>query len=194
LAEHRTGAAARLDLPDFGLPLRIPSPLRIGATVAAVGLVVATFARFGLAPHALIAAFSVCVLVALSVVDLEERRIPNRIVLPSAAAVLAAQLVFYPERAPEWLIASLGAALFFVISQVVYPRGVGMGDVKLALLLGAALGKGVVLALLLGAFASVPVAIAVMARGGIAARKTAIPFGPFLAAGAIVALFLSKPY
>ena len=174
----------------LGLPFRRPSVLRVTAAFAAAALVTCVVAEFGLSARGFIGAFFVSVLVVLSVVDLETRRLPNRIVLPSTLAVLAAQLVFYPERAPEWLLASLGAALFFFIPQLVYPVGVGMGDVKLALLLGAALGKAVILALLLGALASFPVALVIVARRGIAARKTAIPFGPFLAAGAIAALFL----
>jgi leader peptidase (prepilin peptidase)/N-methyltransferase len=188
LAELQHGAAASELAVE--LPFRRPSVLRIAAAFAAAALVACAFAEFGLGARAFIGAFFVSVLVVLSVVDLEQRRLPNRIVLPATLIVLGAQVVFYPERAPEWLLASLGAAVFFFVPQLVYPAGVGMGDVKLALLLGAALGEAVILALLLAGLASLPIALAMLARGGIAARKTAIPFGPFLAAGSIVALFL----
>ena len=160
--------------------------------VAAV-LVAAVLVRFGLDGRGIVAAYVVAVLVVLSRIDLRERRLPNRIVLPSAAAVLAAQIVLDPGRALEWTIAALGAALFLFVPLLVYPAGMGMGDVKLALLLGAALGRPVILALALGFLSSFVLAIGLIMLRGLAARKTMIPFGPFLAFGAIVALLLGGP-
>jgi len=130
------------------------------------------------------------VLVLLTAIDLERRLIPNAIVLPATAFVLVGQIALSPDRTLEWLLASLGAALFFFIPLLVYPAGMGMGDVKLAALLGAALGRAVVLALAVGLFAVGAVAIAILVREGFGARKKAIPFGPFLALGGLVALFL----
>jgi leader peptidase (prepilin peptidase)/N-methyltransferase len=65
----------------------------------------------------------------------------------------------------------------------------GMGDVKLALLMGAALGKTVSVAMMIGMVAAIVPGVYLMARHGSAARKMRIPFGPFLALGSVVALF-----
>jgi leader peptidase (prepilin peptidase)/N-methyltransferase len=130
------------------------------------------------------------VLVVLAAIDLERRIIPNRIVLPAVVLILAAQIALSPDRALEWTAASLGAALFLLLPLLVYPSGMGMGDVKLALLLGAGLGWAIVPALVAGLFAAFIVALVVLVRGGLAARKTALPFGPFLVLGALFALFL----
>jgi prepilin signal peptidase PulO-like enzyme (type II secretory pathway) len=148
--------------------------------------------HFGWGARGLIAAFTACVLVALAVIDLERRIIPNRIVLPATAIVLAAQLAAYPHHAIEWIAASGGTALFLLMPGLMRPGALGMGDVKLGLLLGAALGRHVITALLIGFFALWPLAFFLFLRhGAAAARKTAVPLGPFLAAGAIVALFLT---
>lgn len=129
-------------------------------------------------------------LVVLAAIDLERRIIPNRIVLPAVVLILAAQIALSPDRALEWTAASLGAALFLLLPLLVYPSGMGMGDVKLALLLGAGLGWAIVPALVAGLFAAFIVALVVLVRGGLAARKTALPFGPFLVLGALFGLFL----
>lgn len=161
-----------------------------GAAAVAAVLVPLCFVRFGVGARAVIAAFFVAVLVALSLIDFRERRLPNRIVLPAAAIVLAAQIAFFPDRALEWVLAAVGAALFLLVPLLVYPAGMGMGDVKLALLLGAALGDSVVLALVLCFAASFVASVTLIALRGLSARKSYIPFGPFLAAGSIAALFL----
>jgi leader peptidase (prepilin peptidase) / N-methyltransferase len=155
-------------------------------------LVAACFLRFGLSGQAFLGAFFASVLVALSAIDLERRILPDAIVLPATAIVLAAQLVLFTERWLEWLLAALLASLFLFLALLAYPSGMGMGDVKLALLLGAALGKVVAVALMLGLFAALAVGSVVIARNGLAARKQAIPLGPFLAFGAVVALFAGE--
>src|SRR6187397_1405764 len=101
-------------------------------------LIAACFLDFGLTWEAAVAAFFCAVLVVLSAIDIETYLIPNKIVLPAAGIVLVAQTVIDPS--PEWLIAGLGAALFFFLAALAYPAGMGMGDVKLALLLGFMLG------------------------------------------------------
>ena len=130
------------------------------------------------------------VVLALAAIDLEHRIIPNRIVIPATAAILVAQIAVSPDRALEWAAAALGAAAFLLLPLLVYPSGMGMGDVKLALLLGAGLGWSVVPAFVVGLLAAFVAALVVLARGGLSARKTALPFAPFLACGALVALFL----
>ena len=126
-------------------------------------------------------------LVAVSAIDLEHLIIPNRIVLPAAAVVLAANTALHPS--PEWIIGAVGASGFLFAAALAYPRGMGMGDVKLALLMGAMLGRTVPVALMVGMLAAIVPGIVLIARHGSAGRKMRIPFGPFLALGAVVALF-----
>jgi leader peptidase (prepilin peptidase)/N-methyltransferase len=163
---------------------------KTAAVVFAAGLAaIICVARFGLGARGLIEAFTAAVLVVLSVIDYRRRIIPNVIVLPAAAIVFFAQLAFFPHHALEWTIAALACAAFFFIPHVAYPEGMGMGDVKLALLLGAALGKAVIGALFVGLLAGALVGVAMILIKGAEARKTKIPYGPFLAAGALVILF-----
>jgi leader peptidase (prepilin peptidase) / N-methyltransferase len=150
-------------------------------------LVGASVLAFGFSPEAAVASFFCAALVAVSVVDLERRIIPNRIVLPAAAVVLAAQTLLSPS--PEWALAAFGASLFLFLAALAYPAGMGMGDVKLALLLGAMLGRTVPAAMMIAMIAALVPAIVLLIRHGSAARKMGIPFGPFLAFGGIVGLF-----
>jgi leader peptidase (prepilin peptidase) / N-methyltransferase len=148
--------------------------------------------RYGADAHGFISAFTAAVLVVLAATDLEVRLIPNRIVVPAAAIVLVAQLVFYPDRAAEWLISAVGAALFLFVPGVIKSGAIGMGDVKLALLMGAALGKLVSVALMVGMVAALVPSVYLLARHGRSARKMGIPFAPFLAFGSVVALFAGE--
>ncbi|MBV8479525.1 MAG: prepilin peptidase [Actinobacteria bacterium] len=166
--------------------------LRYPAVEASAALLVAGCVwKFGLHPEALVATFFCLALVAISATDLEHRIIPNRIVIPSAAVVLAAQTAVKPS--PEWAIASAGAFVFMFLLALAYPAGMGMGDVKLALLLGAMLGRTVPVAILIGVVTAMIPAVVLLARHGSAARKMGIPLGPFLAIGAVVALFAGHP-
>jgi leader peptidase (prepilin peptidase)/N-methyltransferase len=144
--------------------------------------------RYGADAHGFISAFTAAVLVVLSATDLQERVIPNRIVVPAVAIVLVAQIAFYPDRAGEWVISALGAAVFLFVPAVIKKGALGMGDVKLALLLGAATGYAVLPALTIGFLALVPVALYMLFREGGAARKKYLPLGPFLAFGTVVVL------
>jgi leader peptidase (prepilin peptidase) / N-methyltransferase len=154
-------------------------------------LVAGCFLAFGLSGRALVAAFFCAVLVAISVIDLRHRIVPNRIVVPAAAVVLVAQTALDPSL--EWAIAAFGAAAFLFLAAVVYPAGMGMGDVKLALLMGAALGRAVPVALMAGMIAAMVPSLVLIARHGSAARKMGIPFAPFLAIGSVLALFWGEP-
>lgn len=150
-------------------------------------LVAACFWKFGVTWNAAIAAFFCAVLVVLSAIDIDRRIVPNRIVLPAGAVVLAAQTVVHPSV--EWLAGGLGASLFLFLAALAYPRGMGMGDVKLALLLGFMTGRSVPIALFAGMVAALVPSAVLFARHGSAARKMAIPFAPFLALGGVLALF-----
>jgi prepilin signal peptidase PulO-like enzyme (type II secretory pathway) len=144
--------------------------------------------RYGMHMETLVVIFVISVLVVISRHDLEHRIIPNRIVVPAWIAVLLAQIAIYPGHWVQWVVASFGAGLFFLAIALAYPAGLGMGDVKLALLIGAALGWPVLTALFLGTLASGLVAGIMLFKEGSSARKRAIPLGPFLAGGAIVVL------
>lgn len=159
------------------------------AAVPAAGAVAAlVLIRQGATTRGWMAAGVVATLVLLAAIDLRWRVIPNRIVLPATAAVLAWQFAFVPDRSVEWIAAAIGGAGFLALPSLIRPGAVGMGDVKLAALLGAALGANVVAALLLGLLATWPVALTMLACRGTAARKATIPLGPFLALGATVVL------
>jgi prepilin signal peptidase PulO-like enzyme (type II secretory pathway) len=164
--------------------------LRSPAIVAPVVFAVVALA-FGILPfdHAVVAAVTGGTLVVLSAIDLERGIIPNRIVLPAAGVVLVAQMVLFPDHAAEWALAAFLSAFFLMLPQLIGRNWMGMGDVKLGLLLGAALGWGVLGAVLLAFVCVLPVALIVLLRGGVAARKTTIPFGPFLSLGALIILF-----
>jgi leader peptidase (prepilin peptidase)/N-methyltransferase len=168
----------------------LPRRRQLAVACASVLLAAGCFARFGLTAHAFVGAILAVALVLLTAIDLDRRLLPDAIVLPTLAVVLILQIAFYPDHALEWALAALAAALFFFIPLLVYPAGMGMGDVKLAALLGAALGKSVAAAIFAGLLAAAAAALVVIAREGLGARKKAIAFGPFLAFGGLLVLFL----
>lgn len=169
-------------------PISVLYPLVEGVAAA---LIVACVAVFGPTPEAALAAGFCAVLVTLSAIDIQLRIVPNRIVLPAAAVALVAHTAIAPS--PEWLIAALGAAGVLFVVVLAYPKGLGLGDVKLALLLGAMLGTSVSLALMLGLFAALVPAVVLFSRHGTAARKMGVPLVPFLALGSVVTLFAGEP-
>ena len=166
--------------------------VKISAVYPAVELLTALLIagsvwKFGLTWEAAVAAGFSAALVAVSAIDLEHRIVPNRIVVPGAVLILVAQTLIHPS--PEWAIAALGAAGFLLAAVIAYPAGMGMGDVKLALMLGAMLGRTVAPGMFIGMLAALVPAAVLFARHGQAARKMGVPFAPFLAFGAVVALF-----
>jgi leader peptidase (prepilin peptidase)/N-methyltransferase len=164
------------------IPLVYPAVELVTAVLLA-GCVLA----FGLTARAAVGAFFCAVLVAVSAIDLEHRIIPNRIVLPAFVLVLAANTLVDPS--PRWALGAVGASGFLFAAALAYPAGMGMGDVKLALLMGAALGTTVSVALMAGMLAAMIPGLVLIAKHGAKARKMGIPFGPFLALGSVVALF-----
>ncbi|MCY7303629.1 MAG: A24 family peptidase [Thermoleophilia bacterium] len=166
---------------------RAPSRLRVAAGLALAALVIACFAVFGLSAEAVVNALGCAVLVAVTVTDLERRIVPNRIIVPALVVALVVQTALDPSV--EWIVASLAAGAFYLISALVYPAGLGMGDVKLAAFLGAWLGYPAIVALFAGSFLALVPAVVILATQGKAGRKTGIPFAPFLAGGAVIALF-----
>ena len=167
----------------------IPARYPIVELVTAL-LVAGSVLRFGFTAEAVVVAFFCVVLVVISAIDIEHRIVPNRIVIPAAAIVLVAQTALHPSL--EWLLGALGASTFLFVAALVYPKGMGMGDVKLALLLGAMLGRDVTVGLMIGFLAALVPAAVLALRHGSKARMIAIPFAPFLAFGAAVALFAGE--
>ena len=166
----------------------VPIPWRYPAVeLATAVLVAACLLVFGLTAYALLAAGFCAVLVAISAIDVEHRIVPNRIVVPATGAVLVVQTLIDPSV--EWLLGGLAGFAFLFIAAVIYPAGMGMGDVKLAALLGVMLGRDVAVALMVGMLLAIVPSVVLLARHGSRARKMGIPFAPFLAGGGIVALF-----
>lgn len=136
----------------------------------------------------------VLLLVPAAAIDLEHKRIPNLITLPGCIVAIVLGLAFDASGEPARLLAGLGAGGAFLIVTLISPRGMGMGDVKLATMIGLFLGSAVIPAILIALLAGVLVGGVVIARVGVSkGRKTAVPFGPFLALGALVALFAGHP-
>ena len=167
---------------------RVPFSPRLPLVTAGTALLAAASGLvFGFTFEAAIGAFFCWVLVVITRTDFEHRLIPDRIVLPSAVLVVAARTLDEPSVA--WVLGGLGAGLGLFLLVLAYPKGMGMGDVKLALFMGAGLGLSVIVGLFLGFIAGAVPAIVLLIRHGREARKRAIPLGPFLALGAVIALF-----
>jgi leader peptidase (prepilin peptidase) / N-methyltransferase len=161
------------------------------ATLLGVALALAALLVRGPGAPGWIAAFVCVVLVRLSYIDATTRLLPNRIVLPAAALVLALQIATSPGQYLTWLGATIGAAALLLIFALIHPAGLGLGDVKLMLLVGAALGGAVVGALFVGMALAAVSGMTLIARHGWAARRQTIALGPYLATGAVIMLILA---
>jgi leader peptidase (prepilin peptidase)/N-methyltransferase len=153
------------------------------------GLAAGSILAFGATWKGLAVMVMALALVPVVAIDLEHRLIPNIVVLPAAAVALVFMILDDPSRWWVPVAGAAGAAGFLGLLWLVYPRGMGFGDVKLALLLGAVLGASVIPAFFIAFFAGSLLGVVLMARHGKGARKTTIPFGPYLAAGALLALW-----
>jgi leader peptidase (prepilin peptidase)/N-methyltransferase len=132
----------------------------------------------------------VILLVPVTLIDLDHRIIPNTLMLIGTIVSVVILLLTDPGALTEHLIAGAAAGGFLLVAALAYPGGMGMGDVKLALVMGLFLGRNVAPALLAGFLLGSIVGGAIMARKGVkAGRKTKVPFGPFLAVGGLVGLF-----
>ena len=136
----------------------------------------AAFLRFGLSGEAVVAAIFAGVLVVLAAIDIERRIVPNRIVLPARCPRAGRELPGLPRSALEFFVAALGAGLILLLPLLVYPAGMGKGDVKLAMLLGAGLGAQVVSAFVVGFLTAFIFAVGILAvRGGAAPQAGRSP-------------------
>jgi leader peptidase (prepilin peptidase) / N-methyltransferase len=173
---------------DARIPARYPLiELAVGVAFAATTIVLAD------EPEQLaLGLVFVSVLAAITLTDLERRVIPNAILLVGSILGLGIVIATDPASLPERGIAALGAGAFLLLFALIYPRGMGMGDVKLAAVMGLFLGASVVPALAVGILLGALVGFGAMLRHGPAARKHAIPFGPFLAVGGVVGLLAGR--
>ena len=136
----------------------------------------------------------VTALVPITLIDLDHRRIPNAITLPAAVVAVVAGTAIDPGGELARIASGLGAAVFLLVPAMVRPDGMGIGDVKLAGVLGLCLGPAVAVALLVALLAGSLFGLVLAARRGVQqARKTQIPFGPYLAFGGVVAVAVGQP-
>jgi leader peptidase (prepilin peptidase)/N-methyltransferase len=195
-SRERVGAIVASDAPrelharrgGYADLVRHRRAVALGASASAA----LAFAVYSSAPDRLIAAMTAAVLVVVAATDLERRVIPNRVVLPATVVVLVGRVASQPGHALEWLLAAAGAGLLFLLPNLVNGSAIGMGDVKLAIFLGAGLGIGVVGALIVAFVSMFPFALGMLIRTGLAARKAALPFAPFLALGGLVILIVPR--
>jgi leader peptidase (prepilin peptidase) / N-methyltransferase len=176
---------------DCGEPISARYPLVEALTAGAfVGVVLAHESTVGI----VLGLTLVAVLVPVAFIDLDHRIIPNRILAPAALVALVAGTALDPSGEPQRLIAAAAAGGFLLIFALAYPQGMGMGDVKLAAVLGLFLGRAVGPAILVALIVGIAVGAVISAQRGVrAGRKTAVPFGPMLAVGGLVGLYAGGP-
>jgi leader peptidase (prepilin peptidase) / N-methyltransferase len=149
--------------------------------------------RHGSAATIVLSVALILIVIPSALIDLEHRIIPNKLTALGAALAVVLGLALDPSGEPQRLIAGAGAGGFLLLAALAHPGGMGMGDVKLAAVMGLFLGSAVVPAIFVALVAGVLLGVAVIARKGPQeGRKTAIPFGPFLAFGAVVATFVGS--
>src|SRR3954447_10187817 len=169
---------------DCGVSISSRYPLVEAATALLCVLVVLVK---GIEPEALIGVVFVLLLVPIALIDLDHQIIPNKLTLLGAGLALGLVLVLMPDELPEHLIAPVAAGGFLLVAAIAYPAGMGMGDVKLAAVMGLFLGRAVAPAMFIAFIAGTAVGVTIMARFGAArGRKMGIPFGPYLALGSLV--------
>ncbi len=159
----------------------------IVATLTA-GLFAAMTLKIGFQPRLAPALLLTALIVPASAIDLNHRIIPNAINFPGAFLVFAVATVAEPGRLVEFVLGGLGCFLFLGLAWAISPNGMGLGDVKMALMIGLGTGRYAFVAMFSGFLASTALAIYVLTRRGSKGRKTTFPFGPFLAFGTVIAL------
>jgi leader peptidase (prepilin peptidase)/N-methyltransferase len=166
-----------------------PSSRRRWVVAAATAALFAAVAlRIGLHPRLAPALLLTALIVPASVIDLRLRIIPDVINKPGALAVYMTAVVAQPDRWVELLIGGVAASAFLYLAWLVYPSGMGKGDVKMTLMIGLALGKLVGVALFAAFALSTVFSMGLLPTKGLSGRKSTFPFGPFLALGAMVAI------
>ncbi len=172
-----------------GQPIPIRYPLIEAALGLAFGAIYLVLRDEGTGEVVLGCTFA-AFLAVITLTDLERRIIPNVVVAAGTVAGIAIVAITDSGDLPEHLIAGAGAGGFLLIVALAYPRGMGMGDVKLAGMMGIYLGSAVIPALLIGFLSGSIFGLGLIARDGAAARRSKVPFGPFLALGGVIAVLV----
>jgi leader peptidase (prepilin peptidase)/N-methyltransferase len=169
------------------IPARYPLiEAGLGVSFAAVYLVL----RDDGAGYVALGCVFASVLAVITLTDLERRIIPNRVVAFGAVAGIVGVALIDPGMLPESLIAAAAGGGFLLLAALAYPRGMGMGDVKLVAMMGIYLGSSIAPALLIGFAAGSVLGVALILKHGSEGRRMAVPFGPFLALGGILGLLV----
>jgi prepilin signal peptidase PulO-like enzyme (type II secretory pathway) len=158
---------------------------------ASVALMIGSFVKFGFSGQALLGVVLCPTLVLLSAIDMKHRLLPNMIILPASLAIGLIVAASTPGDFLSHLAAGAALGGFFFLFGMIFAGSFGMGDAKLGFMLGLALGVKTLGAMLIAFAGLLLAALYVLASRGMTARKDAIPFGPFLALGGILAYFLS---
>jgi leader peptidase (prepilin peptidase)/N-methyltransferase len=147
--------------------------------------------RFGMEWPLLVSWAFIAAMIAVAFIDYDHMIIPNKIVLPGALIGLGASVALDPSRWWVYLVSSVVAAAFIFALVMLWPGGMGPGDIKMSLFMGAVLGTTVIVGLFLAFLSGSAVGVYMMIVRK-RSRKTKIPFGPFLAFGAVVAMFCGQ--
>jgi leader peptidase (prepilin peptidase)/N-methyltransferase len=178
------GIEDALEQPEWTRTLRRPPTMEI------VGAVLGAVAgwKIGLEGPLLPALLLIAFLIPITFIDIEHRVIPDRLVFPGTAVALGSWAIVDPGQLKEQILAAVIAFAVFLLMAIIYPAGMGLGDVKLALMLGAFLGSAVAPGLFLGFLLSAVLSVAILVKHGRKGGKVGIPFGPFMAAGGYLGL------
>jgi leader peptidase (prepilin peptidase) / N-methyltransferase len=161
----------------------------IDQAVLATVLVVAALTVHHTTVQRVLGASLAVVLVIAAATDLKRRKIPNWLTGPAALWALVVGLLLHPSGVPGQAFAGLAAGGFLFIFALIYPKGLGMGDVKLSLVIGLYLSGSAAVAMVVGLVASAVVGLFVIRQRGFkAGRKVGLPLAPFLALGGVVAI------
>ena len=183
-----------VEAPRERRPLRelLPTGAERNLVVAGgVAGVAASFAAFGWSGRSFVGAILCPAFVLLAAIDLRHRLLPNTIIFPSTLAIVLIIAATDVHSLPAHLEAGLALFGFLFLFAALAPSGLGMGDAKAGLLLGVALGSRTLAAMFAAFFVLFVAAVWILVRNGLAGRKQSLPFGPFLALGAILAFFFA---
>jgi leader peptidase (prepilin peptidase) / N-methyltransferase len=157
-----------------------------GRTISDCALLAATIAlpvaSWAVGVTAAIVGYLLCVLAMIAAIDLRARIVPNRLVLPATAAVVLTRTAFQTAGTPRYLLAGVLTAFVLLAPNLLNSSAMGMGDVKLGLLLGCSLGTAALGVLIIAFLTSFPVALVLLLQG----RNRSYPFAPFIAVGAVI--------
>lgn len=173
---------------DCGERISIRYPLVEAITGAAFLL---SFLKFGMDWPLIVAWGFVAAMVTVAFIDYDHMIIPNKIVLPGAVMGLMVSIAIRPQDWWKYLAGSAGAAVFLFVLAMIWPGGMGPGDIKMAAFMGAVLGSAVIVALFAAFFIGAMAGVLLIATHK-RTRKDRIPFGPYLAVGAVLAVFVGQ--